>query len=425
MARNNTIQVFEYETLLIDTGGFKRSHYEALDRYNEEHKGKYFTLTSRGVKFCNYVGVIQVGNITIEILPKINKHTSETDKTKWQKVLIDMLNVCRWMRVYTNENASLRIRHNSILEAYLHMFIEECENLLRSGLVKKYRSIENNCTALKGKMIFSKQIQKNYIHPERFYTKHTIYDRDNIFNQILLKAIHIIPKITNNPSLKDRISTLILSFPELNDVKVTEETFGKLSFDRKVEGYQSAIEIAAMIILNFRPDISSGENQILAILFDMNDLWEEYIYRKMLIHKPDLWTIKAQNKQNFWLSSTQDIAKKIKPDIVIENNMGIKIILDTKWKVPKNDIPDDGDLKQMFVYNEYWKSHHSILFYPNDLFLDEPLYHKGSFVKRQHHCGIVKMSVLDKTHTLLNKDIGQMIFQFIKKEYFHEQQHIR
>jgi 5-methylcytosine-specific restriction enzyme subunit McrC len=78
-----------------------------------------------------------VGDITIEMLPKIGKEAEEEeDKAKWQKVLIDMLRECRWMNVYTHEKANLNFKPNSILEVYLELFISECEKILRIGLIK-------------------------------------------------------------------------------------------------------------------------------------------------------------------------------------------------------------------------------------------------------------------------------------------------
>jgi 5-methylcytosine-specific restriction enzyme subunit McrC len=54
----------------------------------------------------------------------------------------------------------------------------------------------------------------------------------------------------------------LLSFPELENITVTQNTFNNLVFDRKTSRYQEAIEIAAMLLLNYRPDISSGQNHV-------------------------------------------------------------------------------------------------------------------------------------------------------------------
>ena len=135
MRNNKPIQVFEYKQLLIGEKGFTKSHWEALGWYNEKHGGLFFKLTPNGVKFSQYVGVIQVGNITIEILPKISQTVEKGDRAKWQNVLIDMLRECRWMKVYAKDKASLRFKPNSILEAYIELFVQECEEIIREGLL--------------------------------------------------------------------------------------------------------------------------------------------------------------------------------------------------------------------------------------------------------------------------------------------------
>ncbi|KAF0128488.1 MAG: 5-methylcytosine restriction system component-like protein [Bacteroidetes bacterium] len=422
MRNNKPIQVFEHKQLLIGEQGFAKSHWEALGWYNEKHGGQYFSLTPKGVKFNQYVGVIQVGNITIEVLPKISNLVEKGDKAKWQKVLIDMLRVCRWMRVHANDKASLRFKPHNILEAYLELFLQECDTIIHQGLVKKYRSIANNSMALKGKLLFNKQIQENFVHKERFFTRHQVFDRENVFNQILLKALKLIPILSQSPYLKDRVYNLLLAFPELDDVTVSYETFDKLVYDRKTTRYKEAMEIAAMLLLNYRPDISNGQNHVLAILFDMNDLWEEYICQQLIKYKPADWVIRSQNPKPFWKPACNTRFKIVKPDIVIHNQANdSKIIVDTKWKLPTNNIPADADLKQMFVYNEYWLGKNALLLYPHATFTDKPIYIAGEFAKKEknsttHACGIMKIAVLDHNNNNLDRTIGSRISNFLEKE---------
>ncbi len=430
MINNKTIQVFEHQQLFIDNQCFTKQHWEALGWYISKHNSDFFTLLPKGVKFNQYVGVIQVGNLTIEILPKIGKVSRENDKSLWQKVLIDMLRECHWMQVYAHEKASLRFKPNSILEAYFEIFINECEKLIRQGLVKKYRAIIHNSTTLKGKLLFSHQVQQNSIHKERFYTSHQIFDRENIFNQILLKALKLIPELSQSPYLKDKVSNLLLSFPELSDISVNTSTFEKLVFDRKTARYKEAIEIAAMLLLNYRPDIISGNNHVLAILFDMNDLWEEYVFRQLSRYKSENFLIRSQNSKTFWKPDNSRYSKKIRPDIVIHNKeTGENVILDTKWKILENNIPDDSDLKQMFIYNEYWNGKQALLIYPNQSYTDEPVYVGGEFAKREdvtlnHSCGILKVPILDKNNKL-DSAIGKKINSSLNKHFFNEIQYIR
>ena len=67
----NKIQIFEHQTLKVDeTTKFNLVHFNALEKYGYKTKEKYFSVGNKRIKFNNYVGVIQVKNLTIEILPK-------------------------------------------------------------------------------------------------------------------------------------------------------------------------------------------------------------------------------------------------------------------------------------------------------------------------------------------------------------------
>jgi 5-methylcytosine-specific restriction enzyme subunit McrC len=417
-----TIRVFEYDKLHVD-GQFTEDHLNALAKYNEEHGGAYFKLGYKSVQFQQYVGVIQVGDLTIEILPKIGKTAPpEKEKDKWQKILLDMLQQCNWMTVHANEKAPLQFKHNSILEAYLELFIRECEYLLQLGLIKKYRLNEGNKYALKGKLIFGKNIQHNIVHQERFYTRHQVYDKNNLYNQILYKALNTIPSITSNPLLNDRLYSLLFSFPELDNVQVTSSMFSNLIFDRKTSAYEEAISIAAMILLNYRPDIQNGQNNVLAILFDMNDLWEEYVYRKLISFFNHSTRITPQDPKKIWESEIHSVSKRVKPDIVMETS-NKTLIIDTKWKLPEDDIPSDADLKQMFMYNEYWDNANAILFYPKvsgETNIDSGIFVAGGRVTQvedntRHKCGVLKASVLsnvaNENEPILDLEFGRKIFE--------------
>jgi 5-methylcytosine-specific restriction enzyme subunit McrC len=123
VANKNTIRVAEFEKLYYDNDKpFKQKHWEALCRYlestnkKEEKRVEYFRILNRGIQFTNYVGVIQAGNLTIEILPKTDRQSTNADnlsieeleksnkevsnnKQCWHNVLLQMLKECSLLKV--------------------------------------------------------------------------------------------------------------------------------------------------------------------------------------------------------------------------------------------------------------------------------------------------------------------------------------
>lgn len=355
--KSSTIHRFEHEKLKVGQYDcFKETHFDLLVKYNEKYENKYFEVGHKSVIFKEYVGVIQVAGTTIEILPKADKGN---DKSKWQNILLNMLKECQQLHTESVSFASLKLRSNSILDLYFELFIKEVEYLLKTGLVKKYRKTSYNLYILKGQLNIPKQIIKNLIHKERFYTNYSVYDKNHILHKIIYETLKVIDKINYSPNLKDRLNRLFLDFPQMEDTKVNLKIFEYLKFDRKTNRYKNAINIAKLILLNYSPDIILGRDNVLAILFNMNDLWEHYVFIKLRKHavKNDL-NVYRKTKKQFWNKRT------LEPDILLIND-GEKFIIDTKWKNVKNKRVSIEDLRQVFAYNEFWSAKKGMLLYPD------------------------------------------------------------
>ena len=350
------IQVFEHQRLKYDdSGDFQKLHFDAMVKFNELHQNKYFTIGHNGIVFKNYVGVVQIGGLTIEILPKADKK-ADADKNLWQSVLLNMLKVCKRIRVESVSETQLKKRHHSILDVYFEMYLAEIERLVNKGLIKRYQKNQSNQNALKGKLLFAKNIQQNLVHRERFYCEHQVYDRNHLLHQILYKGLQILKTFVND-ALKDRLNRLLFEFQEIDNIEISEKHFRKIVFDRKNSDYQKAFDIAKIIILNYSPSLNYGSENLLTLLFDMNALWEEYIFRILQKHKKDEEKVSRQDSKKFWKN------KCIRPDIILQIEQKT-FVIDTKWKIIETNNPSDEDLKQMFVYNLHWDAEKALLLYP-------------------------------------------------------------
>ncbi|MFH1081686.1 MAG: restriction endonuclease [Pseudomonadota bacterium] len=411
------MQVFEHDTLVIGQQGFATRHFDALVRYNDRHGCTFFKVGHQRLHFSSFVGVIQVGDLAIEILPKAERG-AVVDKGKWQRALLNMLRQAGFLSIEAAPEADLHLRRSPLIDLYIEAFLGEVTQLVYAGLVKKYRTTEANLNKLKGRILFRQQISRNLLHRERMYTAHPIYDRDNVFNRILKCALGIVERLAIQSALVARAKSLSLAFESASESRITSETFERLNIDRSTDRYRKAIQMARLIILNYSPDLRGGHEHVVAILFDMNKLFERFILvqlsRAQAAFADRKLRVNGQTSKRFWA------AKNIRPDIVAEfdqDNTRQRVILDTKWKIPSNGLPTDDDLRQMYAYNLHFGGHRSILVYPrsdNEQKGISRSYEKSITLPDDysHTCSMYYIDLFDDKQQL-RSDIGTML---IKKE---------
>ena len=417
---SNVIQIFEHTTLPVGRQ-FTSAHFDCLVQYNERHGNRFFAVGLNRIHFRNHVGVIQVGNLTIEILPKADKAPdSPAQKQKWQGAMIEMLRRSGFIRVASMSDARLRLRSSSLLDIYFESFLADIEELVHHGLVRKYRQACGNLPVLKGRILFQQHLTRNLVHRERFFTAHVFYDRNNLFNQILRVALDVLVRVSSNPHLVALAGSLAILFQDVDNVVVTERTFTRLSYTRNTERYRRALQLARLIIMNYSPDVRGGSEDVLAILFDMNFLFERFIYAqlKWAEARQALRRIafKTQVSRRFW--SADGMEKSIRPDIIAQIGNGRdqeRVVMDTKWKIPGDGKPSDADLQQMHAYNVQFGARRSFLLYPR---VSNTADVRGRFFQGEalapsfdHNCGMVFLELFDggKLRDDLGEDLVAML----------------
>lgn len=349
------IQRFERELIKVGEDGFKQEHFDALALWNQRNRNLFFEVEHQRLRCKQYVGVVQVGSVVIEILPKADR--DDDNYGRWHTALLTMLRTVHGLRLHTTDEADLDLRQTNLMDLFLDAYVNEARVLVHSGLVKRYHPQRSNQHALKGRLDFPNHLRLNLVHKERFAVVHQAYDTDHLLHSILKKALDIVECTCLNASIVGRVQDVNWAFEHVQPRMINAPTFDRIRLDRKTAPYAKALQLAKLIILNRNPDLRSGREPVLSILFDMEKLWEKFIYRLLASNCPDGWSAVDQDRKAFWND------REIKPDLVFTDGKR-NVIGDTKWKMPDKDKPSLEDLRQMFAYNIRFVSDRSLLIYP-------------------------------------------------------------
>ena len=218
-------------------------------------------------------------------------------------------------------------------------FLRMLEVELHNGLKKNFiRREENLKSKIKGKIQFSKHINKNIIRgrEDKIYCSYLDYDINCLENRILKRALKIcLSKIQN---IKNSLYFYCISFfNEVSD-ELSYSELNHIKINPLYKRYKLLIELAIKIIKLKRYKDSCNENEAPPFWIDMSLLFEKYVYALMLDN------IESKNI----LYQKQYMHGNFKPDFIIKGKYNY--IADTKYKEIYNNNFDKSDINQLSGY---------------------------------------------------------------------------
>jgi len=359
---NNPVALtaFEHDTLRVGSH-FDAIAFRELARYHDTVSGAYFDLGFNCIKLKHYVGLIHVQDLSIEVLPKIDRLVSGSDTTVWRTVLLEMLVASGILNADILKSAPQAVGKTPLFDILALQFAHATDALVCEGLLRKYRSEKANIASLKGKLLFSQHINRNLTKPDHWYTDHTVYDHNHALNGILKAALDAMYPVCSS-SVKQRLRSLQLEFLDIPPFLPNAAFMERLRYDRRTERYRQAIALAWLVLRDLCPAISIGQTSIFAIMFDMNKLFEQTVIRLLSLEarkSNDGIQVLGKESTSFWRRM------HLRPDILLEKN-GMIVIVDTKWKLLSGGIPNEHDVRQVFAYSLYFSAPRVVLLYPGN-----------------------------------------------------------
>ena len=283
------------------------------------------------VQAKNYVGVIRLpSGFQIEILPKL-----DAPNEKLRGLVVEMLRTMKDFSCKKFQDAELDTARLDLYEIFIKMYLDRVSDLVKRGLKSSYVGREDNLNVFKGKLLINENLRRNFAHREKFFVTYDEYSIDRPEHRLIKAALLKLRR-------EKLARRLLIYFDSVEASKNYSKDFSAISIDRTNREYQTVMNWTKIFLRgeSFMP--FAGKSAALALLFDMNKLFEAYVAEHIKKYFSDEFTVKIQAQEKYLFDEPRSFG--LKPDIILEGDE--KIILDTKWKF--EIIP--SDMYQMFAY---------------------------------------------------------------------------
>ena len=347
--------------------------YDRLKRFDQRgraEKDRVFSWGDRSARTTQWVGVIQVPGLQVEILPKIDEadfNGKDGKEAQARRNLLYMLSVAGQVPVRERDVARLTSRKASLSETLAAIFADRLRRELLRGPERAYIRREENLRKFKGKLLIAQQVRHNAAHRERFFCRFDEFSEDTLMNRIFRAACRVLLNAAHTPSTQDRLRHCLLLLDGVEDVFVHDELFDQITITRQNERFVDVLHFCRLILQGRSPTVQAGRERSFSLLFDMNRVFEDFVtafLKKQVIPHLDGYRLypQAKSQRRHLMRDRGRGVLLLQPDILITSN-DLQLVLDTKWKQFSGTVGSD-DLYQLYAYTKRYECQRSVLLYP-------------------------------------------------------------
>lgn len=351
----------------------------------------------------HWVGTISLGDLNIEILPKLYGSVSEE---QLRAVLTRIILVSHQKPSAREIPGSTKLDKNSLIEILIDTFLSSLEKYVQEGLRHSYKKIEKNINRVKGTIVFNKQFSRNLLKPAKFWCRYSMFTADNDINQFFKLCLNTMNIVSNDPSNKCRIKYLLPTFSDFTTINKEKALLKDITFNSTNQNAKESYTYGKLFLKSIFSTLNAGNTPINMMLFDMNALFELFIFRvTRIVYKN---RVSYQMRGNYLLERDSDGKKHIalRPDITIKVDNDSYSVIDTKWKVPKT-FSKESDVYQMNSYStSIDKVREIILLYPlvyNKRMIDDYHFIDSNGIKRPLKIRTIDLMKCLEWRTFLNE----------------------
>jgi 5-methylcytosine-specific restriction enzyme subunit McrC len=361
----NPVTIREYERLTY--ARLSEAEIRQLEQATERFGIPLFRFFRTEAQAQQYVGVVKVGERTIQILPKI--YADDRDLG----YLVFLLSYTQELPLYETGIADYQRLSGSFLEIWIRHFAKELNRLLRARLTHRYVEVEESTSFLRGKLLVERDLAGTGRLYGRYACRYEVFTPDHLLNQVLRFCNVLLLRQTRVPSNRKVLQENDALLSDVTYQHVRPVHLEHIHLDRLNRDYEPVLELCRLLLDNSTLNLEAGSITQLAFVFDMNRLFEKFVARFLQRHKGSIEL--GDDRRLVSVDYQQTLGRlfeefKMDVDLVLTDNTNRTLLVDTKYKALEIEARHMGlsqtDFYQMYAYGRAGKEHHNelVLLYP-------------------------------------------------------------
>lgn len=357
-----------------------------IDKLNKEAGNTFLNLEIDRLSATQFVGLIEVGDVAFEILPKIDyliENQSEQGRIQAASSnFLVMLAYAYNINFDSHTLSTLKSQTGSWYELLIYYFALELHNQIELGLSRNYLLKEDSLNYIHGKWDITKQINKHAYKKHQFDLLYDEFTDNILMNRIFKTIVEMLLLRTRNHKsrhllldIRQRLSNVdfILNIEEINNYQIH---FGRLN-----KRFEAAFNLAKLFFSGKSLQVRAGEATSFAFVFDMNMIFQNFITNFIINHWHKIFQdfkhkpivnrkIGKRTKHLTFDLATGNSHFLLKPDIMLDFPFSSisRMVIDTKYKVldprQSNWGVSRDDIYQMLAYSIGFATENLVLLYP-------------------------------------------------------------
>ena len=335
------------------------------------------------VQVTSFVGVVRAPDgFQIEVLPKVGTAIAG-GHGEARQLLIDMLRCLPGFRHIRTDRARLLAARIPLPEIFISEFLRAVERIVKRGLRSDYTSLQDNVTALRGKLLTGPHLRRNMFRMERFFTEHDEFSADRPENRLVHTALLRVLALADTQANQRSARELGFVFADVPVSRTPADDFRRIKPDRTMSHYGDALGWARLVLGGLSPLTGTGPHPAPSLLFPMEALFEAFVAARLSRQTARPLLVRTQPRSRHLVRHREENWFRLIPDILICDTDSNRLVLDTKWKLLDARVPDpkqkyrlsQGDFYQMLAYGlNYLEGRGDMaLIYPKTDLFERPL----------------------------------------------------